>query len=223
MIPAELEKEILRNAQTLWDYLKLDQPLQKADCVIAMGSHDLRVGEYAAGLVLEGWAPLLICSGGLGRLTRDIWQEPEARLFYRAAVDAGLPSNQILLEENSTNTAENLKLSRELLKKKGGQIKKAILVHKPYMERRTLATAGIVWPDLNCIASSPPIAFADYPTADIPVEEVIQIMVGDFQRIIVYADYGYQTKQEVPPDVMTAFRFLMKRGYDKYLVTREYE
>lgn len=60
-----MEREILNAAKILWDYLKLNQPLQKSDCILAMGSHDLRVAEYAASLVVEGWAPLLVCSGGL--------------------------------------------------------------------------------------------------------------------------------------------------------------
>jgi hypothetical protein len=216
VISSKLDQEIIDNAQILWDYLKLDQPLQKADCVIALGSHDLRVGRFAAQLILAGWAPLLVCSGGLGRLTREIWKEPEAELFFHAAVDAGIPSGLILVERQSTNTAENLKFSRRLLEEKGITVKKAILAHKPYMERRVLATAGVVWPNLVCIVSSPPIALTDYPTDKIPMDEVIQIMVGDFQRIIVYAEKGFQTKQQIPQKVLVAFNELVKSGFDQH-------
>ncbi|HUV16804.1 MAG TPA: YdcF family protein [Pelolinea sp.] len=213
-----MDIEIIQQAKILWDYLKLDQPLRKADCVIAMGSHDLRTGEYAAQLIIDGWAPLLVCSGGLGRLTRGIWKEPEAYKFAQSALGAGVAEEHILIEGHSANTAENLRFSRELLEEKGFFIHSAILVHKPYMERRTLATAGIAWPELNCIITSPPITFKEYPTDEIPLELVIDIMVGDFQRIIVYAEKGYQTQQEVPQSVMSAFENLIARGFDQYLI-----
>lgn len=213
-----LNKEILKQAQILWDYLKLHQTLRKADCVIAMGSHDLRVAEYAARLVLEGWAPLLVCSGGLGRLTENIWSEPEARKFARVAGKAGIPINRILIEEKSSNTAENLKFSRALLNEYKIEAGSAILVHKPYMERRVMSTVSIVWPELECIVSSPQIEFLDYPNQEIPMDDVIQIMVGDFHRIIVYAELGFQTPQEIPGNVMSAFNSLVDQKYEKYLV-----
>lgn len=214
----DLDTEILEQAQVLWDYLKLGQPLKKADCVIAMGSHDLRVAEYAAQLVLSDWAPVLVCSGGLGRLTEKVWHESEALKFAQVAENAGIPSNLILIEHKSSNTAENLKFSRALLSEKMIGIGSAILVHKPYMERRVLAAAGVVWPDLKCTVSSPPFNLMNYPNRDIPMSDVIQIMVGDFHRIIVYAELGYQTPQEIPGNVMSAFNFLVRRGYEKYLV-----
>lgn len=218
MDPDNLTNEILEQAQILWDYLKLGQPLRKADCIIAMGSHDLRVAEYAARLVLEGWAPLLVCSGGLGRLTENVWTEPEARKFAWVAENAGVSSNRILIEEKSSNTAENLKFSHTLLNEHKIKAGSAILVHKPYMERRVMATVGVVWPELECIVSSPPFEFLVYPNQEIPMDDVIHIMVGDFHRIIVYAELGFQTPQEIPGNVMSAFNFLVEQKYEKYLV-----
>lgn len=214
----QADQAALQQAQILWDYLKLDQPLRKSDCLIAMGSHDLRVAEYAAQLMLESWAPLLVCSGGLGRLTKGIWQEPEGQKFAQIAMYAGVPGEQVLIEDKSSNTSENLLFSRELLEQKGLQISSAILVHKPYMERRAIATAGAVWHELDCIAAAPAISFDGYPTEEIPVEEVIQIMIGDFQRIIVYAEKGFQTRQKIPLEVMSAFQILVHQGFDRYLI-----
>lgn len=212
------DKEILKQTQILWDYLKLGQPLRKTDCLIAMGSHDLRVAEYASRLMLEGWAPLLVCSGGLGRLTEDIWLEPEARKFARIAENAGILYDQIFIEDKSSNTAENLKFSRALLEMKMVDVNSAILVHKPYMERRVMATVNVVWPELECVVSSPQIAFKDYPTPGLPIDEVINIMAGDFHRLIVYAEMGYQTPQEIPGNVLFAFIFLVEQGFEKYLL-----
>jgi uncharacterized SAM-binding protein YcdF (DUF218 family) len=213
-----VEKKILNAAKTLWDYLSLGQSLKKSDCIIAMGSHDLRVAEYAADLVVKGWAPILICSGGLGRLTRDIWRGSEAERFRRVAIAAGVIEENILVEDRSTNTGENILFSKELLEKKGYLIKSTILVHKPYMERRALATAKLYWPDLEVIVSSPKIPFKKYATSEIPLEEIIQIMVGDFHRILIYPEKGFQIKQEVTKEGLQAFNYLKAEGYTRYLV-----
>jgi uncharacterized SAM-binding protein YcdF (DUF218 family) len=214
-----VETEILNAAKTLWDYLRLGQPLKKCECAIAMGSHDLRVADYAAKLVMEGWAPLLVCSGGLGRLTREIWNESEAAKFVRIAETVGVPKKHILIEDRSTNTGENILFSKNLLGEKGYVIKSAILVHKPYMERRAFATAKFYWPELEVVVSSPQIPFENYATTEIPIDEIIQIMAGDFQRILVYPERGFQIAQEIPVEANEAFKFLVNEGYTQYLTT----
>lgn len=209
-----IKKEIIVQAGILWDYLRLGEPLRNADCLIAMGSHDLRVAEYAARLFLDRWAPILVCSGGFGRLTKGIWHETEAGKFAQIALNLGVPPNKIFLEEKSANTAENLRFSRDLLGENGLEINSAILVHKPYMERRVRATADIVWPKLDFVITSPPISFTEYPSIDIPLNDVIEIMVGDFHRLMVYADRGFQSQQSITEDAMRAFDFLVKAGFD---------
>ncbi len=198
--------------------MKLDQPPEACDCIIAMGSHDLRVAEHAAQLMLAGWAPLLVCSGGLGRLTRNMWHEAEARKFARIARQMGVPFNHIMIEDQSTNTGQNIQFTQDLLQSKGCKIRSALLVHKPYMERRSLATALKVWPEISYNVSSPPIAFSDYPNTTISVEELIQVMVGDFQRILVYPQMGFQVTQEVPQDVMKAYEELVRLGYTRSML-----
>jgi len=213
-----VDKKILRAAKILWDYLKLDQPLKRCDCVIAMGSHDLRVAEFAAELINKNWSPLLVCSGGLGRLTSEIWQESEASKFAEIALSAGVRKEQILIEDRSSNTGENILFTRKLLVDRKIFIKSAILVHKPYMERRALATVQRYWPELQVVISSPRISFEEYATDEIPFDEITQIMAGDFQRILVYPEKGFQTKQEVTPEAFKAFDLLRINGYSKYLI-----
>ena len=196
----------------------MNQPLRKSDVVIAMGSHDLRVASYAAQLVLEGWAPLLICSGGFGRLTSGIWQKSEAARFAATAVEKGLSQKKILLEDRSTNTGENLLFSKALCEKHGISTRTVLLVHKPYMERRVWAAARKIWPEPQTTVSSPPIPFEAYPTEDIPLDQVIHIMVGDFQRILVYPEKGFAVPQPVPDEVMDAFDLLVLNGYTQHLI-----
>lgn len=212
------EKHIVEAAEVLWQYMKIGQPLSRADCIIAMGSHDLRVAEYAASLILEDWAPWLVCSGGLGRLTRDIWHEPEARLFAQTAIRAGVPPECILIEDRSTNTSENILFSRQLLQDTGIRSDSLILVHKPYMERRAYATCRQYWPDPEVTVASPPLSLNEYCSDKYPMGQVIDILVGDFQRILLYPGKGYQIPQEVPVEAMAAFQMLVGAGFNQSLV-----
>ncbi|MFX1547197.1 MAG: hypothetical protein ACFFCU_13430, partial [Promethearchaeota archaeon] len=52
-------------AKIIWNYHHMNHKLEKSDCILVLGSHDIRVAEYAASLFLEGWAPIIIFSGGI--------------------------------------------------------------------------------------------------------------------------------------------------------------
>ncbi len=195
--------------------------MQKADCLLVMGSHDLRVAEYGARLFLEGWAPLMVCSGGLGNFTREIWDEAEAVKFASVAREMGVLKERILIEDQSTNTGENVLFSRELLCRKSIHPNSVLLVHKPYMERRALATFQALWSEMPARVSSPAIDMLDYPNRDISMEIMLHIMMGDFQRILIYPKKGFQVAQQVPDHVMGAYRQLVGEGYIRHLLDEE--
>jgi uncharacterized SAM-binding protein YcdF (DUF218 family) len=209
-----------RLARIIWDYHHLNHSLEKADCILVLGSHDLRVAERGAQLYLEEWAPLIVFSGGLGNLTRGMWDEPEAQKFARVAVQMGVPVENILTEGKSTNTGENVRFTRRLLEDRGLNPGKFILVQKPYMERRTYATFRQYWPRKECIVTSPQIPFEQYPNAGISKQDVIHIMTGDLQRIREYPSRGFQIYQEIPPDVWNAYEKLVELGYTNNLIDR---
>ena len=205
-------------ARIVWDYHHLNHALAKADCIIVLGSHDTRVAERGAEVFLGGWAPLVVFSGNLGALTSGIWQRPEAEIFADIAIGMGVPRERILIERESTNTGENVDLSRKLLLDSGVHPKTAIVVQKPYMERRAYATFRKRWPELEVIVTSPQLDFDSYPTDGITRDDMIHIMVGDLQRIRLYADMGFQIPQEIPTDVMDAYAALVEAGYTRRLV-----
>lgn len=205
-------------ARIVWDYHHMNHTLSVSDCILVQGSHDLRVAERGAELYLEGLAPLIVFSGGLGNLTSGMWDEPEAVKFSRVAVDKGVPASAILLEPRSTNTGENVRFTRDLLRSRGIDPSSFILVQKPYMERRTYATFHKVWPGKQARVTSPQISFEDYATDTISMESVIHIMVGDLQRIRLYPEKGFQIAQEIPADVWDAYEQLVRLGYTKNLV-----
>lgn len=207
-------------ARLIWDYHHLHHRLQPADLILALGSNDTRVADRAAELYLAGWAGTLIFSGGAGALTRDRFDRPEAEIFADIARDRGVPARAILIEPHSTNTGENIVFSRRLLAERGIEPNRIILVQKPYMERRAYATFKKIWPEPELIVTSPEISFEDYPTADLPFDLVVNIMVGDLQRIRLYPGLGFQIEQEIPDEVWEAGQKLIALGYNRHLVKR---
>ena len=213
-----LNKEILSLGKKLWDYHLLNHKMEKADCILTLGSHDVRVPEWAAELYLRGFAPLMIMSGGLGNFTQEIWTEKEADKFAAIAIEKGVPASAILIENNSTNTGENIVFTQKLLREKGLEPNSFIVVQKPYMERRSFATFKKHWPHKKLIVTSPQISFEEYPNEEIPMERVINIMVGDLQRIKMYPAKGFQVYQEIPEEVWEALEELVALGFDKHLM-----
>ena len=208
-------------AQIVWDYHQMHHALHAADIILVQGSHDLRVAERGAALFLDGYAPRIVFSGGLGNLTREVWDEPEAEKFATVAREMGVPETAMLLESQSTNTGENVQLTRRLLERENLDPDRFILVQKPYMERRTYATFRKVWPEKDAVVTSPQLDFDDYPTSEISKEKVITIMVGDLQRIRDYPARGFQIEQHIPTEVWDAFERLVALGFTDNLILSE--
>lgn len=217
-----MRREIRESAERLWDYHHMNHRLERAEVILVLCSHDTAVAERGAALYLEGWAPLLVFSGGLGVITKNLWSEPEAELFAQVARGMGVPDTAILVETRSTNTGENVRFTRELLAGRGPEPQSLILVQKPYMERRAYATFKRYWPEPRVFVTSPQVSFAEYlqrySNSALTEDDVVGIMVGDLQRVRVYPDKGFQIPQEIPADVWAAYEELVRAGYDKYLI-----
>ncbi|HET7217696.1 MAG TPA: YdcF family protein [Vicinamibacterales bacterium] len=217
-----VEPRIRQLAETIWNYHQLDHHLVPADVILVLCSHDTAVAERGAELYLEGYAPLLMFSGGLGGITRHLWTEPEANQFAAIAVAKGVPAERILIENRSTNTGENIQFTRTLLTARGLDPHRFIVVQKPYMERRSYATFRKLWPEKDVRVTSPRVSFDEYLTrysnAALTADDVVSIMVGDLQRVKVYPDKGFQIAQDIPPEVWSAFEDLVAAGYDRHLI-----
>jgi len=184
----------------------------------------LRVADYSVKLFLQGWAPIIIFSGGIahpGDLLQTPWKVSEAETFAERAVSLGVPKEKIIIENKSINTGQNLYFTARLLKEKGLDFKSFIAIQKPYMERRVYSAMRALWPDKEVIVTSPHISFEDYPTKEISKEDVIHIMVGDLQRIRIYPVKGWQIFQEIPEDVLKAYKELVRLGYTKHLLSED--
>ena len=206
----------------LWKYHQLGHALAKSDAILVLCSHDTAVAERGAELFLGGWAPLLIFAGGLGAITRRLWDEPEADQFARIAIAMGVPQDRIVVENASTNTGENILFTKRLLAVKGLDPQTFIVVQKPYMERRSFATFRKLWPEKRLVVTSPRVTLDEYldrySNEALSTADVVSIMVGDLQRVKLYGENGFQIPQEIPADVWEAFEALVAAGYDSRLV-----
>ena len=215
--------DFLQPLQVIWDYLGMHQTQEEADCIVGFGNFNTNIARRAAQLYRQGLAPVVLFTGGLGRNTEELLPEPEAVHFARVAMECGVPEAAILLEPDSTNTAENILFTRRLLEERGIPHQRILGVHQPFMERRITAAMGIYWPEQAFRVTSPQVSIPDY-LADaqrqgISENAAVSVIVGDFQRIELYAKKGYQTPQYIPPEAWDAFHRLVAMGFDKQLAT----
>lgn len=213
--------EFMQPLQVLWDYLGMHQEPQRADCIVGFGNFNDNIARRAAQLYLQGYAPKVLFTGGLGRNTQGLLPEPEAERFAKVAMACGVPREDILLENRSTNTKENILFTRALLKARQLPCGHILGVHQPFMERRICAALGVYWPEVQVTVTSPQVTITEY-LADakrqgISEDAAICVIVGDFQRMDVYARKGYQLPQHIPQQAWEAFDRLVALGYDSQL------
>ncbi|MGN0976651.1 MAG: YdcF family protein [Faecousia sp.] len=213
--------DFLQPLQVIWDYLGMHQEPQKADCIVGFGNFNDNIARRAAELYHQGYADRILFTGGLGRNTQGLLPEPEAARFARVAVECGVPPEAILQEDKSTNTKENILFTRDMLTALGLPHDHILGVHQPFMERRICAALGIYWPEVKITVTSPQVTIPEY-LADakrqgITENAAVSVIVGDFQRMDLYAQKGYQLPQEIPPEAWEAFHQLVAMGYDKQL------
>jgi uncharacterized SAM-binding protein YcdF (DUF218 family) len=206
------------DAQLIWEYHKVHHELRPCSAAIVLGCNDLSVATYTAELYHAGLFPVTIFSGATSRDTVDRFPRGEGFHFRDHAVELGVPQEVTLVEPEATNTGQNITLSREVLRKAHVEVDSVLLVCMPYMERRAYATCRRQWPEIEAVCASAPIEFDDYLKlmGDDPL--IIDMMVGDFQRVMEYPKQGFAIEQDVPADVVAAFTRLRDTGYTSRLL-----
>lgn len=213
--------DFMQPLQVIWDYLGMHQQPQRADCIVGFGNFNDNIARRAAELYHQGYAPKVLFTGGLGRNTQGLLPEPEAVRFAKVARACGVPQEDIILEDKSTNTKENILFTREKLVALGLPHGHILGVHQPFMERRICAALGVYWPEVKGTVTSPQVTIPEY-LADAKRQGVsenaaISVIVGDFQRMDLYARKGYQLPQHIPQEAWEAFDRLVALGYDTQL------
>ncbi len=207
-----------RDAQIIWDYHRLDHELRRCPAGIALGSSDLGVATHAARLYHRGLFPVLVLTGANSPTTIARFPRGEAAHYREHVLDLGVPEQAILVEPTATNTGQNIARSRAVLRDAGVQADSVLLISKPYMQRRAYATCRQLWPDVTPVCTAELADLTDYVHRLGDARPVIEHMVGDLQRIVVYPEKGFAIAQPVPASVLAAYQRLVEAGFTRRLL-----
>ncbi|MFD8262661.1 YdcF family protein [Streptomyces griseoluteus] len=208
-----------RKARLIWDYHLMGHELRPADVAIALGSHDLGVAATSAALYHRRLFPTLVFTGGNSPTTKGRFPRGEAVHFREFALELGVPDEAILVEPNAANTGQNIILTRDLLTAAGIAPATVMLVSKPYMERRAFATARKLWPDVDIVCASGPPELDNYVKTIGDAQLVVDMLVGDLQRVLEYPKRGFAIAQDVPEDVLAAYESLIREGFTSRFIS----
>jgi uncharacterized SAM-binding protein YcdF (DUF218 family) len=164
-----------------------DEP-QKSDIILMPGSSDPAVPELAARLYAEGFAPLVMPSGGVSLKTgkfagvkakREIYSgdyKTDCEFYTDVLIKNGVPQTAILCEDKSGFTKENALFSRKIADENHLVIKSAIICCKSFHARRSLMMYQVAFPDariLVCPIDVLGISRESWHTLDIGIDRVL--------------------------------------------------
>ena len=195
----------------VWDYLAVAEPPARADVIFVFGSQALAVPAHAAGLYRAGLAPVVLVSGRYGRMTREVFDQPEALVFRDRLLREGVPPGAIVTETEAGNTLENVRYGLAALGRQGIAVGSALLVAKPFVMRRCAATFArqasrvrvrCCPPETDLVRSidRAPAAFAAR-------------LVAEVDRLDRYGAAGDIAEQTVPSTVRQAVRRIADAGW----------
>lgn len=218
MTETTIREDLRLDVETLWKYHDMHHDLRPCDVGIGLGSHDLGVAVVAVDLFHQAMFPHIIFTGANSPTTIDRFPRGEAVHYREYAIENGVPPESVLTETRATNTEENIKFAREVFAEHKIETRSVIIMSRPYQQRRAFATCKKLWPEVDVLCASRPLSLDDYVVTIGDVNRVINMLVGDTQRIDVYAERGFAIPQHVPEEVRAAYRRLVDAGFTSRLL-----
>lgn len=215
---ATIPPQLTDDVRTLWDFHQMGHQLRPTDVGIGLGSHDLGVAIHTANLWHAGMFPLIVFTGANAPTTVERFPRGEAVHYREHAMSRGVPNSAILIEPEATHTGANIELTRDLLAQRGITVGSVTLISRPYQQRRAYSTCRQLWPEVEVLCSSLPMPLDEYVATIGDADRVISMMVGDTQRLGLYAHYGYATPEPLTPEVEAAYERLIAAGYGGRLI-----
>ena len=207
--------------QILWDYLCIGTEPIKSECIIGLGSILTLVPKRCAEIYNQSLADYIIFSGNCGKGTKGVLSITEADRFKEMAIKDGVPEEHIITESKATTTYENIIYINELLKYRNLNPDTIMIAGKPYQERRAKAIADVYLSEKNYRVISLNTTLQEYlefveKDELMDVEDVINEMVGEISLIIKAPQYGIQSIQGIPNEVINSYNKIVALGYNKY-------
>ncbi len=126
------------------NYIFLESNPQQADLALVFGTRHQESINKTYELYQGKFINKILVSGGINKVTgkNEAWE------MSKKLIDLGVKQQDIILEDRSTNSLENVLFSKEIIDRKIGfnNIKKIIAVVKHYHSRRALMTLKKYFP-----------------------------------------------------------------------------
>jgi uncharacterized SAM-binding protein YcdF (DUF218 family) len=206
-------------AKLVYEHLALTLPPDLnhvADAVIGFGHFDLRIAERCIQIRKQGLARLVIFTGGVGAGSADL-KQPEADAFREAVLRTNpeFPCDELLVENRSTNTGDNVRFTAaQLLKTRpdfafGTGIRSVILVATPSRMRRVWLTFRAIFGDIQVGCMPPQSDLAtDCALFRSKGQDLITQLPGEVERLVTYPNRGWILAEPVPNTVIEASRLI---------------
>lgn len=195
------------------------RPDEPADAVIGFGTFDLSLARFCGDLQAQGAARIVIFTGGIGAGTADLGQ-PEADAWRDELRRAhpNFPADDLIVENRSTNTAENIRFTAELLTRShprlafGRGLRTALIVASPARLRRAWLTLRHLVPAVRVIRCLPPADFErECAVHDSKGILFLPHLAGELDRIVEYPARGWIVAEPLPPSIAAAHAVLRRR------------
>jgi uncharacterized SAM-binding protein YcdF (DUF218 family) len=157
-----------RIIKDITDFVFIEDTLHNADIIFIPGGSHPELGEAAAKLWKQGYAPFVMPSGKVSIKTgkfggvkarKDIYNldyQTDCEFLTDVLIKNGVKKEAIYQEAESATTKENAYFSRKVADINGLQIKKAILCCKCFHARRALMCYQFAFPETEFIVHPVP-------------------------------------------------------------------
>lgn len=193
------EAAFQRAVLPMWEYLARADPPVVSDVIFVFGSEDLAVPRRAADLYHAGYATSVLLTGGSGPMTATAFEKAEALVFKDELLRLRVPERAITTEEHAGNTLENVRFEMAALRAAGQCPQSALLVSKPFVTRRCVATFTRQHPEV-VVRGCPPVG-SPAARRDRHHDAFAARLVAELRRLERYAECGDTTRQVIPPVV----------------------
>lgn len=186
----------------VWEYLAHADPPAPSDVIFVFGSQDLAVPRRAAELYRAGHASSVLVTGRFGPMTAEVFDKAEALVFRDELIRHEVAAHAITTEVEAGNTLENVRFGMAALHAAGQRPQSALLVSKPFVTRRCLATFRQQHPQVTVRGCPPAGSASERRDRDWPAFALR--LVAELRRLERYTACGDIAPQRVPPGVSAA-------------------
>jgi len=200
--------------QHIYQFLNKKDKLQKANVIIGFGHFDMNIPKHCCELYLKDFGRKIIYTGGKGAGSAD-FKNAEAIEFlhYTREQYPQIPVNDIIVENRSVNTGENIRFSMDMMKEVSADfnfesgIKSAILVATPARQLRVYLTVKMYLKEIQLINLPPETTLEEnFALFKQKNESFSKQLIGELDRLRIYPAQGLCEKIEIPGTVLEAYQ-----------------